>query len=42
MARYLGSLSDKMSDLRAIKKRGMDILSIDLLTRLSQNYLKWL
>jgi len=29
MTRYLG-LSDKMSDLRAIKKCGMDILSIAL------------
>ncbi len=29
MARYLGALSDKMSDLGAMKKRGMDILSVE-------------
>jgi hypothetical protein len=29
MARYLGALSDKISDLGAMKKRGMDILSVE-------------
>ena len=39
MARYLGYLSDKMSDLQGINKRGMDTLPVDPLTRLSQDYL---